>query len=215
MDGPPARTYAYLTYRYYVDFQQWMKEKHPDIVLLSEVTEDIAIEYFDFQREHSTEFTANTKLSALKTIFKTLIDEERICVPRDPFKRIRPLKRHPNSKKPLTVEQIARLIQTATGELRVLVALGYFTGLRLGDCCTLQWREVDLIRGVIERIPNKMRDRVKDPEQVKVKVGISPFLMRLLLELPGERTGFVLPGLAKRYDFDHHKYRLCYKNNQN
>jgi len=203
LEKPPARTRAYVAFCYYADFKQWMYEKHPEILLLSEVTEDIASEYFDFQREHSTECTANAKIATMKTMFRTLIEDERISIIRDPFKRIRPLQHHPNSKKPLTVEQIAKLIQTATGEIRVLIALGYFTGLRLGDCCTLQWREVDLIRGVIERIPNKMRDRVKDPEQVKVKVGISRALMRFLLELPGDRTGFVLPECAKYYDAKH------------
>ena len=82
----------------------------------------------------------------------------------------------------------------------MLVALGYFTGLRLGDCCTLQWREVDLLRGVIERIPRKTAHTVKDKTLAAVKVGIAPFLFDMLAAIPEtERGAYVLPKFAEKY----------------
>ena len=98
------------------------------------------------------------------------------------------------------MEQIAKLIDSATGEMRLLIALGYFTGLRFGDCCTLLWQEVDLLRGVIERVPRKTEHTVKDIQQAIVKVGIPEFLFRMLSEVaPEDRKGYVLPGFAKEY----------------
>ena len=99
------------------------------------------------------------------------------------------------------MEQIATLIQNAQGELRLLIALGYFTGLRFGDCCTLLWREVDLVRRVIERIPRKTKHTRKDSKESIVKVGIPDFLYRMLAEIPENcRKGYVLPRFGADYD---------------
>ncbi|UKI31648.1 MAG: hypothetical protein L6W00_28610 [Lentisphaeria bacterium] len=119
---------------------------------------------------------------------------------KNPFAEIEAMPQHYNSKRPLSVEQIARIIDKASGELRVLFALGYFTGLRLGDCCTLRWEEVDLIRGIIERIPRKTEHTIKDRGQATVKIGIPPFLFQMLVSYPPEqRTGYLLPDTAADY----------------
>lgn len=101
----------------------------------------------------------------------------------------------------MTVEQIASLLDNAEGELKTLIALGYFTGLRRGDCCTLLWSEVDLLRQIIERIPRKIVGRVKDKSQAVVKVGMAPLLAGLLAETPAnDRRGYVLPEMGTLYD---------------
>ena len=51
-----------------------------------------------------------------------------------------------NSRRELTIDELRKVCQTATGELRTLLALGIYSGLRLGDCATLRWGEVDLPR---------------------------------------------------------------------
>lgn len=213
VERPTKLTRAYERNNNYFRFVAWIGAKYPTALLFSDVTEDIASEYYEHLKSSHSACSVNSNIADLKRIFATLMADEKITMKRNPFGKIRPIPRHPNSKKPLTVEQIGRLIQTATGEMRVFVALGYFSGLRRSDCATLLWREVDLIRGVIERIPNKMRDRVRDPEQVKVKVGINPFLMNLLLDIPGDRSGYVLPGLAARYEAQQ-TYHIARKMNQ-
>jgi integrase len=42
-------------------------------------------------------------------------------------------------------EEVQMLVCAAEGEWRTLVLLGYFTGLRLSDCCNLSWSAVDLV----------------------------------------------------------------------
>ena len=74
--------------------------------------------------------------------------------------------------------------QSATGELRVLLALGVYCGLRLGDCATLRWAEVDLPRGIIRRIPNKTARRNPKP----VIVPIHRVLREMLSETPAEQA---------------------------
>ena len=81
-----------------------------------------------------------------------------------------------------------------------MIALGYFTGLRQGDVCTLLWREVDLERGIIERITRKTENTVRDPNDAIVKIGIAPYLARMLGKIPPPmRKGYILPEFAAMY----------------
>jgi integrase len=74
--------------------------------------------------------------------------------------------------------------------------LGLYTGLRLGDCATLRWGEVDLDLGLIRRIPNKTARRNPKP----VLVPIHPVLSGLLAETPAkQRRDYVLPNTAEQY----------------
>jgi integrase len=61
--------------------------------------------------------------------------------------------------------------------------LGGATGLRLGDCCTLKWNEVDFDRRQIRRIPNKLRHR---GNATPIKVGFHS-LRHTYVSLQAER----------------------------
>src|SRR5208282_2951826 len=79
---------------------------------------------------------------------------------------------------------------------RTLLALGIYSGLRLGDCATLRWGEVDLPRAMIRRIPNKTARRNPKP----VIVPIHPILRDMLAVTPlDQRREYVLPEMAALY----------------
>jgi len=202
-DQPPAETRAYIARNYYRGFTEWLQKNHPEIKLLSEVTEEIAFEYVEALKEKHGKngYSVNIKFWTIRQIYNVLIDDERITIRRNPFKRIKDVKTRSNTRQPLTIEEIQRLVEAAPdAETRLLVIISFCTGLRLGDCCTLQWGEVDLIRRIISRIPNKMRDRVKNPEEVRVRIGIPHILLNELSVIPAEkRTGPVLPGICRLY----------------
>jgi len=83
--------------------------------------------------------------------------------------------------------------------MKTLCFLGYYTGLRLGDCCTLEWGEIDLQRRIITRKPNKTRNS----SGKVVKIGIPPRLMAQLETTPPERReGYVVPELARKYNLN-------------
>ncbi len=101
-----------------------------------------------------------------------------------------------NSRRELTIDELRKVCQAATGELQVLFALGIYSGLRLGDCATLRWAETDLARGVIRRIPNKTARRNPKP----VIVPIHPVLRDILSTTPANQRGeYVLPETAALY----------------
>jgi integrase len=94
------------------------------------------------------------------------------------------------------VDELRQVIGTATGELKVLFCLGTYTGLRLGDCATMKWNEVDLARGQIRRVPRKTARRKPDA----IVIPIHPVLRNLLAEIPAKERGeYVNPATAKTY----------------
>ena len=184
---------------YFNKFSAWIMENY-QIHLLSDVTQEIASEFMEKIRRENSSGTHNKYLQFLKCFFSTLIKSKKITS-ENPFSNIDKAALEYNSKKPLTIEQIALLINRATGDMRLLVALGYFCGLRLGDSCTLLWSEIDLSRRIIQRVPSKTAHTVKDKAQAAVKIGIPPYLFQMLEAVPEqERHGYLLPNFAVRYN---------------
>src|SRR5262249_49863962 len=102
-----------------------------------------------------------------------------------------------HSRRELTVDELRKVCQSAAGELKTLLAIGVYSGLRLGDCATLRWGETDLRRGIITRIPNKTGRRNPKP----VIVPIHPTLLEILSQTPTESRGeYVLPEMATLYN---------------
>ena len=150
-DIPPHTTAA--NYRsYYRRFAEWLKTNHKEISLLGDITPEVADKFMDAVRRENASGTYNKYLQFFNCFFDTLAGAQKINST-NPFQDIDRQEHRYNSKKPLALEQITTLINSATGDMRILIALGYFTGLRLGDCCTLLWHEIDLSRKIIERIP--------------------------------------------------------------
>ncbi len=196
-DDIPPHTCASNYRGYYRRFAAWLGDRHPDARLLSEVTPDMAAEFMEAISSRGAAGTVNKYLQFFKCFYITLADAGKITA-QNPFADIEPEEGETHSKHPLTRQQVSALLDTSEGELQILIALGYFTGLRLGDCCTLKWAEVDMSRGVIERIPNKTRNTVKNKDKAIVKIGIAPYLADLLAGLP--RAGaYVLPDMAEKY----------------
>jgi len=174
-------------------FYQWLVDNEPEVVYLRDVTASIASEFMRTLRTGSAN-TYNKYLNFLKLAFKVLEEPGRIT--KSPFETIRAKTLVPNSRRSLSIEELKLVLTEATGDLEILFALGIFTGLRLADCATLRWNEIDLGAGVIRRIANKTRTRNKPP----VVVGIPPILSRLLHEIPErERRGYLLPDIGSSH----------------
>ena len=60
-----------------------------------------------------------------------------------------------------------------------LFLIGIYTGLRLGDCCKLDWSQVNLVEGVIQLVPRKTRRH----HQRMVTIPIHPALEEALGEV--------------------------------
>lgn len=177
-------------------FGEWIKEKHPELTTLRDVSRTIAEEYAG-QLNHGR-YTANTfnkHLNLLTLVFRVLKNKAKLT--QNPWEDIQRKRIVIQSRRELTVDELRKCCVSATGELRALLALGVYSGLRLGDCATLRWGEVDLPRSVIRRIPNKTARRNPKP----VIVPIHPVLRDILAGTPiAERAEYVLPEAAALYN---------------
>jgi integrase len=183
-------------------FADWMKEKHPDILTLRDVSKEIAEEYASSMNHgRFSPSTYNKHLNLLTLVFRVVKHKAKLTGnPWESPKRGGNLQRKrlvTNSRRELTIDELRKICQTATGELQTLLALGIYSGLRLGDCATLRWGEVDLPRAMIRRIPNKTARRNPKP----VIVPIHPILIGMLSETPLNKRGeYVLPEMAALYN---------------
>jgi integrase len=179
----------------YAAFSRWMQEKHPHIVTLREVTQQIAEEYAaSLNHGKFTPSTYNKHLNLLTLVFRVLKNKARLTG--NPWEDIQRKRITAQGRRELTIDELRNICQSATGELRVLLALGLYSGLRLGDCATLRWAEVDLPRNMIRRIPNKTARRNPKP----VIVPIHPVLKEMLeTTAPEQRAEYVSPEIAALY----------------
>jgi integrase len=183
--------------RHYKKLSAWIKDHFSDINKITQIDSVIAGEYAAYLLSKGySENTYNKHITFLKAFYEVMIEDEHAL--ENPFKKLKRKKLVTNSRKELSVEQVYNLLSSATGELALLLGLGYFTGLRRGDCCTLLWSEVDLIRRIITRIPNKIKGRSSNPKAVKI--GICEHLFNAISQIPPDkREDYVLPEIAENY----------------
>lgn len=169
----------------------WHLQRFPNITALRDVTPVHADAYaVSLAAIAASPNSYNKHLQTLSCVFRVLSDDG---AP-NPWQRIRRKQLETESRRELTVAELRAVCGAATGELRVLFAVGVYTGLRLGDCCTLRWAEVDLDRRMIRRVPNKTARRKRAP----VSIPIHPSLLAVLAALP--RVGeWVSPAYAVDY----------------
>jgi integrase len=176
-------------------FVSWKNEKHPELLSVRGVTRQIAEEYAGhLNHGRRSPNTYNKHLNLLTLVFRVIKHKAKIV--ENPWEDIQRKRLVVHSRRELTVDELRKVCQAATGELKILLALGVYCGLRLGDCATLRWGETDLRRGIIIRIPNKTGRRNPKP----VMVPIHPTLREILEETPAESRGeYVLPETCALY----------------
>ncbi len=181
----------------FATFRKWMEHHHPTASSLRDVSPELAAEYAThLGKRKITASTFNKAINALALVFRTLATPAKLTG--NPWVAIKRRKIVSQSHRELTIDELRKVCQLATGELSLLFALGIYTGLRLVDCCTLQWGEVDLRRNIIRRVPVKMARR--DPKRALVVIPLHTVLSELLAQTPSaKRSGYVLPETAAAY----------------
>jgi integrase len=176
---------------------KWLSANRPALKYLREIDQQTAQDYAATLNGGTVSpSTYNKHTGFLRLFFRVLKDPARLT--ENPFEPIRRKNLNPNTRRELTIAELHTVLDSATGELQTLLGIGTFTGLRLGDCCTLTWGEVDLDRGMIRRVPNKTASKGRKP----ILIGIPSALAAKLSETPAaRRKGYVLPKYAALYTF--------------
>ena len=91
------------------------------------------------------------------------------------------------------MDELRRLLDAArcrvNGEWYKLFLIGIYTGLRLGDCCRLDWSQISIAQGVIQLVPAKTRRH----HQRMVTIPVHPALGAALVG-DGARSSFLTSG---------------------
>lgn len=175
-------------------FARWMEKNHPGVTGMTDVDDEIAVEFMQSIRATCSPKTFNDYRALLMMVWRVL-DADAGLDGANPWKSIATLDRETHVRRELTVEELARLVEPLEGEMRVLFALGIYTGLRLGDCVTLNWGAVDLVRGFIQWTPHKTKKH-----GTVVRIPLFPALAAILAAIPEpQRRGMILPALAEEY----------------
>lgn len=181
---------------YFMRFAEWMKEYCPEVYQLSNVTPEIADEFIGELQRKLAAGTVNKYRAFFIAFFHALNNDGKISIRRNPFATVERLEEDVNSRRELSIPELQRIIETAEGDLKLLLQVGTFTGLRLGDCCTLLWNEIDLARGIVRRKPRKTSRKTG----ALVTLGIPEPLFQALNAVPEtERSGYLLPRFAELY----------------
>ncbi len=176
------------------NFARWMKRNRPRVVGLADVDEDAAGAFMKEIKARFSPKTFNNYRAFLMMVWRVL-DKEAGLEGGNPWKDIKPLPLETHTRRELTAEELARVVAPLEGELRVLFAIGIYTGLRLGDAVNLSWGAVDMVRGFIQWTPHKTKKH-----GTVVRIPLFPALAAILGETPErKRRGLVLPGLAEEY----------------
>jgi integrase len=114
----------------------------------------------------------------------------------------------------LTVDQTARLLESAAPELVPYIAIGAFAGLRNAELERLDWQEVDLQSGLIEVTASKAKSARRRFVKIQANLGrwlqphaqlsgnVTPLGYRILLESAREKAGIAeWPQNALRHSF--------------
>lgn len=187
-----ARTYAGR----WEAFETWMEQNRPNVESLADVDEETAQEFMQSIKAKFSPKTFNEYRALLFMVWKTL-DGAAGLEGFNPWskERIKPLPKETHVRRELTVEEMAGVVAPLDGEMRTLFAIGIYTGLRLGDAVTLDWGNVDLVRGFIQCKPHKTKQH-----GTTVKIPLFPALAAILAETPAKkRRGRILPELAEEY----------------
>lgn len=98
--------------------------------------------------------TFNAHIKFLRSAFHAL--ELTAGITSNPWARLKTKqKTHGEGRRNLTMEELQTVMGRAQGNLRLMLAIGVLTGLRLADVVNLQWKCLDLERGLASVTPKK------------------------------------------------------------
>jgi len=179
----------------YMELAKWLAVRYPDVQELRQVTDEIAEQFADELKKARSANTFNKRITLYRSIWEHLARTARLTG--NPWKTIRKMELVTHTRRELTVEELSRVCKSLDGEMRLLFAVGIYTGLRLADSCLLDWGEVDMLKGIISVIPRKTARHAHGKPTI---IPIHPTLGGMLAEIPSNaRHGHVLPDTAAEF----------------
>jgi integrase len=164
---------------------RWLAKDAPGVSTLALVTDRHAMAYAGTLATVSGS-TFNQHIGFLRLMWRVLDIEP------SPWRNIRCRRRSAAGRRELSLDELKAVLSAASGELKTLLTVGLYTGMRLGDCCLLRWQDINA--GVIRITPAKTSRSGKT-----IAIPVHPILAKALGK---GKKGFIVPELAKDYQHD-------------
>ena len=194
----------------WMHFARWMEHFYLPVKDLAGITHDMITEYLALLRADLCGSTYNGRVCVLREIFRTLATKAGLD--EDPWEGVRMRPDDCHSRRELTLEELKRLLAAAKKiglaegdngglEWHTLLLIGIYTGLRLGDCCRLDWSQINIAEGVIQVIPAKTRRHHQRMVTIPIHRALGAALLEAQSPLPNPQSlsGPVLPTIAEIY----------------
>lgn len=180
-------------------FVSWLAENEPSAKEARDVARSVSERYLADLKPAVSAGYFNGTLAMFRKIWKEFgrLSRHR-CFRENPWDGYRYKTPDVSTKRALTAEEVKKLFDACrTPDERTLFSIGLYTGLRVGDCATLKWSEIDFGRRAIVRTPMKTKRH-----GTAVTVPMHPALFAELetrRKAVGGGSEYVLPEDAKHY----------------
>jgi len=177
-------------------FATFIRNENAKAEDIAHVTRTMARAFLTAEEKRGvTAKTWNDTLVLLRATFQQLLPAGSI----NPFSGIPTRETETVFRKPFTPEELKAILDAASDDnfIRPILITGICTAMRRGDCCLLEWKDVDLGKRFISVKTAKTGQTVDIP--------IFPLLFDELSKpnadgTPKERKGYVFPKQAKMYE---------------
>jgi integrase len=157
--------------RHWEKFKTWIEENHSRIKNVSDIGPILAEQYLGYLwKGKIAPRTYNSHLVSIKAVFA---DGCRLGIlTRNPFSSVAKLDNESISKEPFTSDELKTIFHETKGDYRILFLMGLHTGMRLGDCATIQWDSIDLKKKILVIEPSKTKKKKRE-----IRIPISETLL--------------------------------------
>ena len=188
----------------WMHFAKWMEHYYLPVKDLAGINHEMISEYLTLLRSDLCGSTYNGRVCVLREIFHTLANKAGL--EDDPWEGVRLRPDDCHSRRELTMDELKRLLAAAKkagSEWHKLFLIGIYTGLRLGDCCRLDWSSVNIAQGIIQLIPSKTRRHAHGrPITIPIHQALGAALLETIqspIPNPQSLAGPVLPAISELY----------------
>ena len=195
LDSPQKGNPSEVTIRGYnaiwKRFNKWIAGHK--VKFLHEITGLNAQDYSaDLWHSKVSPATYNAHIKFLRAMFNTLKLKAGLIL--NPWTEIKTMEKATQGRENFTPEELATICSKATGAFRYMIALGLYTGMRLGDVVNLRWENIG--KDSISIVPLKTRRKGK-----KITMPIHTVLRAMLNELKAQAgdSGYLFPAEREAY----------------
>lgn len=175
-------------------FSDFVNEQYPRTMEIARVSRTIARAFMEAESKRGVSGkTWNDTLKLLRATFKYVLPPGGI----NPFFAMPTRDTDTVFRIPYTPEELAAIAEAAKDEeIRPIIILGICTAMRRGDCCLLEWKDVDLANRFITVKTSKTGQTVSIP----IFPMLEDELKALAKKANGKLEGYVCPAMAKLYN---------------